>query len=96
MIDVPQIESVSRLSRDYVNIIAMLDAGPVFLTQYGKGLAALVSLEQWKRIAARLEELQDLVDLLEAELALATGEDHLVDADMDKLKRMAHREPVPA
>lgn len=92
----PQVEPISNFQRAAPAIIQKLAAGPVFLSQRGTLAAAIVSIAEWNRIAAMLEELQDRVDVLEAELELATGEDQLLDADLMKLERMAHGEPVPA
>jgi prevent-host-death family protein len=96
MIHAPQIEPVSNLVKDHKAVFAKLGSGPVFLAQRSKPAAVLVSIDEWTEVVNRLEELQDIVDVLEAELELATGKDHLVDADLTKLERMAHGDPIPA
>jgi hypothetical protein len=96
MIQAPQIEAVSTLSRDYRRIFAKLNAGPVFLAHRSKAIAALVSIEEWNKIVALLDEQQDLIDVLEAELELASGADSLIDGDIAELEKLGHGNPIPA
>ena len=61
--------------------------------------AVLIKIEHWNKLFQLLEDKDDIIDVLEAELALATGEDELVDVTdefLDELKAMAKGDAVPA
>ena len=62
MISVPQIESVTGLSRDYKVIFAKLEKGPVFLAQRSKPAAVLLSVRDYEKMVDRLKELELLVE----------------------------------
>lgn len=55
---VPQIVPVSRLARDQRAVLKMLRDGPVILTQNGKAVAVMVSVETWNETVRRLAELE--------------------------------------
>ena len=57
----PQVEPISNLRRDHLTVLNKLKKGPVFLAQRGTLTAALVSINEWDRIAARLEHLETLL-----------------------------------
>ncbi len=61
MMQAPQVEPISNLRRDHVAVLNKLKKGPVFLAQRGTLAAALVSIEEWNRIAARLEYTETLL-----------------------------------
>lgn len=61
MLQAPQVEPISHLRRDHVTVLSKLRKGPVFLAQRGTLAAALVSIEEWNKIAARLEHLETLL-----------------------------------
>ena len=61
MLQAPQVEPISHLRRDHVTVLNKLSKGPVFLAQRGTLAAALVSIEEWNKIAARLEHLETLL-----------------------------------
>jgi prevent-host-death family protein len=61
MIASPQLEPISNLRRDHLAVLNKLKRGPVFLSQRGTLAAALVSIDEWDRIAARLEHLETLL-----------------------------------
>lgn len=61
MLQAPQVEPISHLRRDHVTVLNKLRKGPVFLAQRGTLAAALVSIEEWNKIATRLEHLETLL-----------------------------------
>lgn len=95
----PQIVPVSDLRNDYSAILSLADKAPVFLTKNGHAAGVLVSTLAWDRLFEKLEELQDVIDVLEAELALARGEDEyleMTEETMAELRAMAAGNAVPA
>ncbi len=78
---IPQMESVSSLRNNYNALIERLSDGPIVLSQYAKGAAVLVSIEQWNMIAKRLQVLEGL---LEAKANAAKAE-----ADPDSVVSLA-------
>ena len=61
MLHSPQVEPISNLRRNHVAVLKKLKKGPVFLAQRGSLAAALVSIEEWDKIAARLEHAETLL-----------------------------------
>ena len=57
---VPQIEPVTRLTRDHTAIFALLRNGPVILSQHSKPTAVLVDVETWNDTVRRLAHLERL------------------------------------
>jgi PHD/YefM family antitoxin component YafN of YafNO toxin-antitoxin module len=60
--NVPQIEPVTGLSRDYKTIFAKLATGPVFLAQRSKPAAVLLSVRDYEKMVERLKRLEMLVE----------------------------------
>lgn len=58
----PQVEPISNLQRGAVAVLRKLDNGPVFLSQRGALAAAIVSIEEWDRIASELKRLQRIIE----------------------------------
>ena len=65
---IPEITPISELRHRQVELLAKLSEAPIVLTQRGKGVAVLASLDTWNRIVERLEDLEDAVDAQEARL----------------------------
>ena len=63
---VTEVLPISDLRPRQNEILASLKEGPVILTQRGRGAAVLLGLEEWKMLLARLEELEDIADAIEA------------------------------
>lgn len=66
---------ISDLQPNFTPILALAEQAPVFLTQNKQAAGVLISPAAWSRLTRKLEEMQDVIDVLEAELALARGED---------------------
>ena len=87
--NIPEIVPISDLRGRMTEILAELNQAPVVLTQYGRPAAVMVKPDQWKQIQKRLEDLDDPVTVLRAELAVERGEEKLVDANINELEAMA-------
>jgi PHD/YefM family antitoxin component YafN of YafNO toxin-antitoxin module len=61
-IAVPELMPISELRLRQSEVLGRLPNGPVVLTQHGHAAAVLVSPDQWNRIIAELEDLQDTND----------------------------------
>lgn len=75
----PQVIPISDLRKRQAQIVDQLRDRPIVLTQHGYGAAVLVSPEQWAQMQDRIDDLEDTIAALRAELALARQEDELVD-----------------
>lgn len=75
----PQVIPISDLRKRQAQIVDQLRERPIVLTQHGYGAAVLISPEQWTELQDRLDDLEDTVAALRAELALARREDELID-----------------
>ncbi len=80
----PQIVPVTDLRMKHVQVFDMLGKGPVILAQRSRPAAVLVSVAQWDRLMERLDDQADLIEVLQAELDIASGK--------TKLERMADEE----
>ena len=74
----------------------MADQSPVFLTRNGHAAGVLVSTTAWDRLFAKLEDLQDIVDVQEAELAIVRGEEVFAPVDEAELLALVAPNEVPA
>jgi hypothetical protein len=74
-----QIQPISELARGHKRLLALLKEGPVFLTQHGRPAAVMLSPMAWDDITAQVEQLQSVIDVLEAKLDLAEGGGELED-----------------
>lgn len=70
---------ISRLRQEQNEVLKRLAEGPVVLTQYGDAAAVLVDPDQWNQVVEELETWMDSFDALEARLAVAMGEDEVLD-----------------
>lgn len=75
MIATPQILPISDMRNHHPEVMKKLDNGPVFLTLRGEGAAVLLSTNQWERLMNFIETQADTIDVLEAQLAEAKGEE---------------------
>lgn len=69
-----QFEPITTMQRHPQQVLALLDNGPVVLANRSKPAAILVSVAQWDRLIERLDDQEDIIDALEAKLAIATGQ----------------------
>ena len=80
---IPDTINISELRQRQNQLLARLRQEPLLLVQHGKSVAVLVDPRQWNRIVEQLDDLEDTVVALQAELDLATGSDSLVDWEED-------------
>ncbi|MFN8495260.1 MAG: hypothetical protein U0350_47100 [Caldilineaceae bacterium] len=71
--NIPQIEPVTSMQRDHKGLLEKLGNGPVFLTLYGKPTAVLLAADAYAKLLDQLEYLEDLADILQGKLDVATG-----------------------
>jgi hypothetical protein len=74
-----QTVSINDFCKDYKIAISLATKAPVFLTVKGNASGVLVSVAGWNELLEQVEARQDVIDVLEAELALAHGEDEYVE-----------------
>lgn len=75
MLATPQILPISDMRNHHPEVMKKLENGPVFLTLRGEGAAVLLSTAQWERLMGYIETQADTIDVLEAQLAEAQGEE---------------------
>jgi len=69
MLTAPQILPISAMRNRHVEVMEKLSDGPVFLTRRGEGAAVLLSYEHWNALMCRLDDQEDIVDVMEAQRA---------------------------
>lgn len=95
----PQTASMQDIKNRTGEVTDHLANGPVLLMNRATPQAVIVSTEQWNAIVDRMEEMQDAIVTLQAELAIATGESRvetITDPDAFMNEMMATHEPLPA
>lgn len=80
---IPETINISELRQRQNQLLAQLQREPLLLVQHGKAVAVLIDPKQWNRTIVEIEDLEDSVTALQAELALATGADELVDWEIE-------------
>jgi PHD/YefM family antitoxin component YafN of YafNO toxin-antitoxin module len=69
----PQMASVADMRQEHLRLFTMLKNGPVVVSNRSKPAAVMLSPEMWDKIVEQLEEQDDLIQVLQAELDRATG-----------------------
>ena len=95
----PQTASMQDIKNRTGEVTDHLVNGPVLLMNRATPQAVIISPAQWNAIVDRMEEMQDAIITLQAELAIATGESQVEtidDPDAFKDEMMAAHEPLPA
>lgn len=93
---IPQIQPISTLKHQHKEVLQLLDNGPVVLTQYGQAIAVLVHPQEWDKAVDEREALEDIIASLQAELALADGNDELYEINPDNFVAEVMNEAVPS
>jgi PHD/YefM family antitoxin component YafN of YafNO toxin-antitoxin module len=75
--------------------MAMLAHGPVVLANRSKPAAVLVSVALWDRLMERLDDQEDIIEALEAKLAIETGKAEMM-AQAEIQSWLDSDEPLPA
>lgn len=58
----PTVKPVSTLRSQHNDVIKLLKDGPVFLAQRGNLAAAVISIDEWNRIAKEMNRLRRIVE----------------------------------
>jgi hypothetical protein len=70
----PQMANIADLRNSHLQVLALLDKGPVIINSRSHAVGVLVSPGQWDRIAEYIEDLEDALDAAKMALAIAKGE----------------------
>jgi hypothetical protein len=73
MLQAPQVKPISKLRTDHMAVMRLLKEGPVFLAQRGTLAAAMLSIEEWNKIASELARLRRIIEADQQFAALAKG-----------------------
>ena len=87
---------ISHIRSDQAGILDQAKEKPVVLTHKGEAAGVLIGVDKWNAIAEYIEDLEAVVEALQSELEVATGEAELIDADLEQLAEWAGRDAVPA
>jgi hypothetical protein len=85
---IPQTISINDLCNGYDAILPLATKAPVFLTENASATGVLISITAWNQLLEKVEELQDIIDVLEAELPLALGKDEYVEMTEEYLTEL--------
>lgn len=77
----PQTASMQDIKNRTAAVTKKFINGPVLLMNRATPQAVIVSPEQWNEIVDRLEEMQDAITTLQAELSIATGQSQVETID---------------
>lgn len=91
-----QIVPVSDFRIHQSEVLDKLMNGPVYLTQRSKPAAVLLSATLWDQLLNRLENQEDLIGSLKAELAIAQGQYEPETIDFDALEPEVAVDALPA
>jgi PHD/YefM family antitoxin component YafN of YafNO toxin-antitoxin module len=96
---VPQTVSMNDIKNHTAAVTKKFTAGPVVLMNRATPQAVLVSPQQWNALLDSLEEMQDAIVTLQAELAVANGEsqvESVEDVDAFLSEVLGKNEPLSA
>lgn len=92
----PQMASISDLRNNHLGVFALLATGPVVLVNRTQPQGILLSPGQWDKLLTRLEDLEDLVDVLNTELQVERGELAVETLDKQSFAEWVDAERIPA
>lgn len=97
MSKVQQIIPISDMKLRQPEVLGMLMNGPVVLAHRSRPAAVLVSVQQWDRLMAQLEDQQDIIEIQAVELKIATGKSKVIEMSPEELEAWAaDDEKIPA
>ena len=76
---IPYTIPISDLRFQQSALLTRVEESPVVLTKQGRAVAVLVDPKYWNQILEDLEDLADALAVAQAKLALARGEEDVVD-----------------
>ena len=81
----PQVAPISDMRNHQVEVLSMAKKGPVMLTARGRTAAVLLSAEKWNEIAARLQQLELLLEAKQIEAEIANDPARLItDEELER------------
>lgn len=96
---IPQTASMQDIKNRTGEVTEKIHHGPVLLMNRATPQAVIISPAQWNAIVDRIEEIEDAIVTLQAELAIATGQSQVEtidNADAFVNEIMGTNEPIPA
>ncbi len=91
----PFIKPANALCDQHDELLERAKEEPVFLTKDGAIAGVLISTEAWDQVFNKLEDLQDIIDVQEALLEVARGEDEFVTVTAEELRTRVKSDAVP-
>ena len=88
MITTDQIVPVSDFRKYQSAVMKKVQAGPLYLSQRGYTAAVMLSNHLFDSLLKQLEDKDDLIDALKAEIALLKGEERAEPVDIAELEGM--------
>ena len=93
----PQMVSIAELRNSHLAVLEKLANGPVVINSRSAPVGVLVSPAMWDRIAEYIEDLEDSLDAVKAELEIAKGNDEMVRLTEAEIQEwLAEDEAIPA
>jgi PHD/YefM family antitoxin component YafN of YafNO toxin-antitoxin module len=92
----PQMATISDLRNNHLGVFALLDKGPVVLVNRTQPQGILLSPAQWDKLLTRLEDLEDLVEVLNTELQVERGEIEVETLENQSFAEWVDAERIPA
>lgn len=94
---IPVMASVSELKNNHLQVLAQAEQSPIVLASRNQPVGVLVSPHHWEQFVNRLEDLEDLVDVLKTLLQEAKGEIEAEEIGAEELAEWAqHGQRVSA
>ena len=90
----PQMVGIGELRNNHLEVLALLDKGPVVINSRSQPVGVLVHPRAWDRLMELIEDQQDIIDALEAKLEIATGQDEFVTLSADEINTWAAEEEL--
>ena len=96
MNSIPEFVPISDLRTHQGEILEKIKESPIVLAQRSKAVAVLVDPARWNKLMTRLEDQDEAIAVLQAELAVERGEEQLMDIDEKELEAAAGGEKIPS
>lgn len=94
---IPQMASISVLKNDHLKVLAQAEQEPVVLASRNQPVGVLLSPQHWEKLLNRLEDLEDLVEVLSALLREERGEITAEEIKAEELNEWAqYAQRLPA
>jgi len=94
---IPPMASISTLKNDHLKVLAQAGQGAVVLASRNQPVGVLLSPQHWEKMLNRLEDLEDMVDVLTTLLQEARGEikpEEVTEEELSEWARYAQRLPA--